>query len=207
MKTSFKLLLLLPLFSSAQFNNFTEKWKLDADFKNASLGFTVIDVNTSKIISEYNSHLSLIPASTLKIITTSAALSILGPNYQFETKIAYSGNFNKENGILNGDIHIIGSGDPTFQSDFYFNDKLTITDKIAAAIKEKGIKEINGKIIGDAYVFERKIPDSWIWSDISNYFGSTPCGLSFMDNKYKIYFSTENINSEAKVISVYPDYL
>ena len=207
MKTSFKLLLLLPLFSSAQFNNFTEKWKLDADFKNASLGFTVIDANTSKIISEYNSHVSLIPASTLKIITTSAALSILGPNYQFETKIAYSGNFNKEKGILNGDIHIIGSGDPTFQSEFFFNDKLTITDKIAAAIKEKGIKEINGKIIGDAYVFERKIPDSWIWSDISNYFGSTPCGLSFMDNKYKIYFATENINSEAKVISVYPDYL
>ena len=51
MNRSFLLLLLLPLFSSAQFNNFTEKWKLDADFKNASLGFTVIDANTSKIIS------------------------------------------------------------------------------------------------------------------------------------------------------------
>ena len=207
MNRYYLLLMLLPIFSRAQFNNFTEKWKIDPDFKNASLGFTVIDANTSKIISEYNSHLSLIPASTLKIITTSAALEILGQNYQFETKIGYSGNFNEENGILNGDIHIIGSGDPTFQSEYFFNEKITITDKIAAAIKEKGIKEINGKIIGDAYIFERKIPDSWIWSDISNYFGSRPCGLSFMDNKYKIYFSTENINSVAKIISVYPDYL
>ena len=129
MNRSFLLLLLLPLFSSAQFNNFTEKWKLDADFKNASLGFTVIDANTSKIISEYNSHLSLIPASTLKIITTSAVLAILGPNYQFETKIAYSGNFNKENGILNGDIHIIGSGDPTFQSEFFLMTNLLLLIK------------------------------------------------------------------------------
>lgn len=200
-------LFLFPFLINAQLNRVVEDWKNDKELKNASISFCVLDINTSNIILEQNSHQSLIPASTLKVVTTSAALGILGENFRYETKIYYTGNLDKKSGILNGDIIIFGSGDPTLQSEYFSKDSSLITDKWAAIIKNKGIKEIKGSIIGDASHFERTIPDDWIWSDINNYFGTTPSGLSFIDNKFKILFTSNNSGEAAFIQNTFPVYL
>ena len=200
-------LFLFPFLINGQLNKVVEDWKNDKELKNASISFCVVDINTSNIILEQNSHQSLIPASTLKVVTTSAALGILGENFRYETKIYYTGNLDKKSGILDGDIIIFGGGDPTLQSEYFSKDSLLITDKWASIIKNKGIKEIKGSIIGDASNFERTIPDDWIWSDINNYFGATPCGLSFMDNKFKILFTSNNSGEPAFIQNTFPVYL
>ncbi|MES2679118.1 MAG: D-alanyl-D-alanine carboxypeptidase/D-alanyl-D-alanine-endopeptidase [Bacteroidota bacterium] len=184
-----------------------EDWKNDKDLKNASIGFSVMDAKTSSVVAEYNSHLSLIPASTLKVVTTSAALGLLGKDYRYETKLYYSGAFNKQTGILNGNLIIVGSGDPSLQSENFVKDSSLVTDKWAKILKEKGLKEIRGKIIGEASCFERAIPDTWIWSDIGNYFGAAPCGLSFMDNKFKIMFESGETGSKASITKISPQYI
>ena len=201
------LIFFIPSFLQAQLSMIIEEWNKDKDLKNASIGFSVMDAKTSEPISEYNSHLALIPASTQKIITTSAALHLLGANYRYETKIYYTGTFIKETGILNGDLIIVGSGDPTLQSENFSKDNLLVTDKWAKALKEKGLKEIKGKIIGDASCFDRSVPGNWTWEDISNYYGAAPCGLSFMDNKFKIVYSSKEAGSKAKLVSTMPSYL
>ncbi len=200
-------LFLFPFLIHAQLNRVVEDWKNDKELKNASISFCVLDVNTSGVILEQNSHQSLIPASTLKVVTTSAALGILGEDFRYETKIFYTGSLNKKTGVLDGNIIIFGSGDPTLQSEYFSNDSSLITDKWALVIKNKGIKEIKGSIIGDAACFERTIPDDWIWSDINNYFGTSPCGLSFMDNKFKILFTSKNSGEPAIIKSTTPIYL
>lgn len=58
-----------------------------------------------------NPGLKLVPASNVKLVTTGLALGLLGPDFRFETRIAYSGSIT--NGVLKGDIYIIGGGDPT----------------------------------------------------------------------------------------------
>ena len=60
----------------------------------------------------------LIPASTMKLITTATALEVLGRDYQFMTSLAYDGYIDS-NGLLMGNIHIIGSGDPTIGSKYF----------------------------------------------------------------------------------------
>lgn len=191
----------------AQLNTVIENWKTHKDLKSASIGFCVLDAKTSEIISEYNAHQFLIPASTLKVVTTGAALGILGKDYRFETKLFHTGIFDKKTGIISGDLIIYGSGDPTLQSEYFFKDTSQVTNKWAAILKSQGVKEIKGKIIGDASYFDRSIPDTWIWSDISNYFGAAPNALSYNDNKFKIIYTSKNSGDKAEVVKISPVYL
>ena len=203
----FLILFCLPLLMPAQISAFEEEWKNDKDLKNASIGYCVMNANSSEVLAEYNSRQLLVPASTLKIVTTSAALSLLGANYKYETRIYYYGEFDKTSGVLNGDLIIAGTGDPTLQSDNFSKDNNSITDSWAKILKEKGLKEIKGSIIGDASYFERKIPSNWIWEDISNYYGAVPCGLSYHDNKFTVRYTTKENGSSANIVDYSPQYL
>jgi D-alanyl-D-alanine carboxypeptidase/D-alanyl-D-alanine-endopeptidase (penicillin-binding protein 4) len=197
--------LVLPLLAFSQPSGILEDWKKDQALLNASYGFCILDAKTSLVISEYNSHLALVPASTLKIFSTAAALSALGDKYRYETKIYYSGTLDKSSGILSGDLIIVGGGDPTLQSGYF--SKESVTEKWAAVIKEKGIKQINGSIIGDGSLFPRFIPGSWLWEDVGNYFGAAPCGLNYMDNKFQVKFSSKETGSSASITGTTPNYL
>lgn len=201
------LLCLFAFYAKCQLKNIAEEWKKDPALKHASIGYCVIDASSSEILAEYNSRQLLIPASTLKIVTTSAALGILGSNYRYETKVCYNGKFNRITGVLEGDLIVSGSGDPTLQSDYFEKDSVSVSDKWAQQLKEKGIREITGSIIGDASYFDRQIPSNWIWEDISNYFGAVPCGLSYHDNKFKVYYNTGEAGSIATIINYSPRYL
>jgi serine-type D-Ala-D-Ala carboxypeptidase/endopeptidase (penicillin-binding protein 4) len=196
-------------FSSAQISTVLEGWKNDKDLKSATLAFCVLDAKTSEVLAEHNSHTFMIPASTLKVVTTAAGLGILGGGYRFETRICHTGTFDKTTGIINGDLIIYGHGDPTLQSENFVNTKDTaqITDRWANVLKAKGVKEIKGKIIGDASYFDRIIPGNWIWADISNYFGVAPCALSYNDNKFKVVFCTKEAGCKADILRTYPSYI
>lgn len=207
MKTYFLLLVICPAYFFAQLSTVIKSWESDKDLKSAAIGFCVVDVKNASVIAEHNSHQFLIPASTLKTITTGAALAILGIDYRFETKLYYTGTFDKNSGILNGDLVICGSGDPTLQSENFVKDSSQITDKWASILKEKGLKEIKGKLIGDASYFDRTIPGNWIWADINNYFGVAPSALSYYDNKFKIIYKTKQAGSKAIIEKTFPTYL
>lgn len=185
-----------------------ESYKTDKTLINGIYSYCVLDAKTGTVVSEANSHTFMIPASTLKAITTSAALGTLGKFYRYDTRIYFTGNFNKTTGVLNGDIIIRGSGDPTLNSELFRGKKDTtdITDKWAQFLKDKGLKEITGSIIGDATCFGQHIPANWIWGDISNYFGVAPCGLSFNDNLYSIVFNCGATGCKAEVVDIVPKY-
>ncbi|MCC6370187.1 MAG: D-alanyl-D-alanine carboxypeptidase/D-alanyl-D-alanine-endopeptidase [Bacteroidia bacterium] len=204
MKPLFVCLLFLSIYVNAQFDGLLNEWKADKDLKGASYGFCVMNAKTSEVVAEHKAHELMIPASTLKIVTTAAALKLLGPSFRYTTKLSYTGNFNKTTGVLDGDLVIVGSGDPSLQSENF--GKESCVEKWAQELKKKGIKEINGSIIGDASAFEREIPGEWIWADMGNYFGSTPCGLSYMDNKFKLIYYSGSTGSEAKLQSASPEY-
>lgn len=199
--------LCLPLLLRGQLSTVVNAWKSNKSLKSASIGFCVMEAATSSVVAESNSHEFLIPASTLKIVTTSAALGILGNTFRYETKLLYSGNLDPKSGVLNGDLIILGSGDPSLQSEYFLKDSSQVTDQWAAALKQKGIREIRGLILADASCFEHTVPANWIWGDIGNYFGTVPCGLSYNDNKFSIVYNSGAAGSTASVTGVRPAYL
>lgn len=178
----------------------------DPSMQNASWGFCLMNCNTGQVISEANSNISLTPASTLKLVTTIAALKLLGKDYRYKTKLEYEGNIDLANGILYGNLIITGGGDPTLNSEhFKKNDDKQLTDKWAKILKEKGIKRIEGSIIADETIFEKNpVPSGWIWADIGNYYGAGAYGLSYNDNLYKINFQSKQAGGKTQILSTDP---
>jgi len=176
------------------------------DMKHAAIGIHVTEVATNKTLATHNTDLSLIPASAMKVITTATALSVLGKDYRFKTVIEYDGTI--ENGTLNGNLYIKGSGDPTLGSyDLEGVDTLgTLLNAIANAVKAKGIKEITGKIIGDGTHYESAVSAaSWSWYDMGNYYGAGVSGLNVLENLYYIEFQLgTTLNEPPKIKKVYP---
>ena len=155
--------------------------KRDPLFKNAVVGICAVDNNGKKVAS-WNSNFPLLTASTMKTITTGTVLSILGPDFRYETSISINGPV-KDN-VLYGNLTIIGGGDPTLGS------KDTVAYSIDSlfgvwtdALKSKGITKIIGNIVADDSYFVREaIPDNWDWGNLGWDYGCAASGLSFMEN-------------------------
>ena len=198
--------LLSPISSFAQSSLKSQISNLqnDSDLTHASWSICVLDTKKDSIIIEYNSNLSLVPASTQKIITTSTALALLGWNFKYETRLEYDGKLDSAKGILHGNLYIKGSGDPTLDSETFKkkSDTIPLTDQWAKIISSKGIKKIEGGIIADGSAFEDEtVPYGWIWGDMGNYYGAGTSGLNFSDNKFALYFQSGKKNGDTTIIT------
>jgi D-alanyl-D-alanine carboxypeptidase/D-alanyl-D-alanine-endopeptidase (penicillin-binding protein 4) len=157
---------------------------------NGDLGFILMDVESGKVLAENSADKTLLPASTLKVVTSMASLGILGENYTFKTKLEYDGTLD-EQGVLHGNLYIRGGGDPTLGSDRWTwgTDRVSVMKTWAQVIAEKGIKKIDGAVVGDESIFgDEMLSSTWVWGDIGNYYGAGACGLTFNENTYYLYF-------------------
>lgn len=172
-------------------------------FTNASVSFSIIDVEANTLIAKYNENTSLVPASVMKILTTAAATEILGPKKRFETTIQYDGKIDS-NCVLNGNIYIRGGGDPCLGSPFFEKHYKNFISNWADSIYAFGIHQINGNIIADASLFSYDVPATWPWADIGQYYGAIPSGLSIYDNTCKIEFNTGEHRDSTHIACFYP---
>ncbi len=194
---------------SQNINDFVTELKKETELQNASVGLCVMDAQTGVTICEHNGKLSLTPASTMKIITTSTALQLLGKDFRYETLLQYTGTFDKTSGIINGDLVIRGSGDPSLNSEYFRKpeDTFFVANKWTSILKEKGVKKITGQIVLDVSCFEEDIPGTWVWGDLGNYFGAAPYGISYSDNKFYIVFKPTSKNGDSTFVSKTVPYL
>jgi D-alanyl-D-alanine carboxypeptidase/D-alanyl-D-alanine-endopeptidase (penicillin-binding protein 4) len=176
-----------------------------SSLKNASIGIQVVDLNSGEIVLAHNPKLSLVPASTLKILTSAAALETFGPDHKFKTTFAYTGNIS-ESRTLNGDLILMGGGDPTFLSSRFEKHYKNTLKNMVQEVQNTGIRWINGNIIGDGSYFGlQQIPATWIWEDIGNYYGSPAFGLNISENTYTVTFKTGKAGSLSSITGVSPD--
>jgi D-alanyl-D-alanine carboxypeptidase/D-alanyl-D-alanine-endopeptidase (penicillin-binding protein 4) len=158
----------------------------DAQAKYAITSLCVLDANTGKQIFGRNENIGVATASTLKTITAATAYSLLGTDFRYQTTLAYAGNIT--NGVLKGDLIIIGGGDPTLGSSRYERQKEnTILTQWVKAIAAAGITKIDGRIIGDDSAWgSSSTPEGWTWQDMGNYYGAAPSALSWRENQFDI---------------------
>ncbi len=179
----------------------------DADLAHAGLGICVIDVESGQVIARNEDQRSMIPASNLKVLTTATAIGLLGADYRFKTELRYSGDIDA-NGVLNGNIWIVGYGDPTLGSDQMeeAEDLSAVMTKFRLAIQQKGIRKINGHIIGeDSYFTSSVNGPNWHWIDLGNYYGAGVWGLNIHENLYYLHFQqSSRLGSTPAVASVEP---
>lgn len=165
----------------------------DSQAKYATTALVVLDAETGKQIYGRNEHVGLATASTLKVITSATAFSLLGKDFRYQTTLAYSGNIAPD-GVLHGDLVIVGGGDPTLGSWRYAETKEhQILNQWLKAIREAGIKSIAGKVVGDDSLWgSSSLPEGWIWQDIGNYYGASPSALSWRENQFDLHLRPGN---------------
>lgn len=153
----------------------------DSSFVNAHWGVLIKSLKTNETIYARNEKKMFMPASNMKLFTSSAAMIALGPNYRFTTRLVTNGSIN--NGTLNGDLIIVGSGDPTISGRFD-SGKVTITfEQWADSLTALGITQINGNIIGDDNCFDDEYYGAgWSADYETDYYAAQISGLSFNDN-------------------------
>ncbi len=160
-------------------------------------GETLVDINAGKM---------MVPASNMKLISTGAALHRLGPDFQYETSIGYSGDIVE--GTLYGDLYIIGGGDPTTGS----KDSIAVTlertfGQWEAIVRSAGIRRIEGRVIGDGRYFDGMAEEpTWLWNDIGTYYGTGATGLMFYENMMSFSVSAgAEVGMPVKIKPYYPE--
>ncbi|MFT7546081.1 MAG: D-alanyl-D-alanine carboxypeptidase/D-alanyl-D-alanine-endopeptidase (penicillin-binding protein 4) [Gammaproteobacteria bacterium] len=197
MKNSF-LIILIMSFSCAviaqDLKTDTDNLAKKKEIINGRFSFYALNKSTGKTIIDKNKNDRMIPASTLKLLTGYSALDLLGKDHQFTTQLMYSGKVDAEGKLL-GDIVVIGGGDPVFGSANFadhYEKSGTLMSQFSQAIKEAGIKSVDGKVIvDDSYYGGEPLPVDWVWQDVGNYYGAGSHSLSYQENMYEIYLNSE----------------
>lgn len=131
----------------------------------------------------HNARVKFVPASNMKLITTGLALVSLGENFRYETSLGYDGII--VDGVLKGDLYIIGGGDPTTGSKAQCAEPV---DALFASwlkiLRTAGISSIDGSVIGDPRYLSAVTPEGmgWTYDDLGTNYGAGPTGLNFFEN-------------------------
>lgn len=177
----------------------------DGTFDEALIGVCVRTAD-GRTLTDIDAEKMLMPASNMKLISTGAALHLLGSDYCFETMIGYDGEISE--GVLHGNLYIIGGGDPTTGS----KDSIAVATEITfgqweAIIRASGINEIDGWIVGDGRMFEGMAEEAtWQMNDAGTYYGSGTTGLMFYENTQSFAVSAgKETGSPVNIEPYYPE--
>jgi D-alanyl-D-alanine carboxypeptidase/D-alanyl-D-alanine-endopeptidase (penicillin-binding protein 4) len=175
--------------------------------ENGTLAFCVKSTKDDRTILALNYNRSVPSASTLKLVSTASALSVLGGDFSYKTYLEFDGTIEKD--TLRGNIYVRGTGDPTLGSE-RFSDRpsfSTVVGQWEAAIKKAGIRHITGSILADPTYFDAKaLPDSWIWGDLGNYYGAGVQGLNINENSYRLFFrSGKSVGDPVELVKTEPE--
>lgn len=198
------LLICLHLLAGAQ-TPAPVKWLLQAPYmRGASFSLVVKDVQEERTVYSYDTDRLQSPASVLKTVATATALEILGEDYRYPTTLEYDGIL--ENGTLEGNLYIKGSGDPSLGSSHFAPGQNKFLSTWIAALQKAGIKHITGSVISDESIFDTEgVSIKWLREDMGNYYAPGSYGISIFDNMYKLSLQTGAAGTRPVLKGTEPD--
>ena len=132
----------------------------------AHVGLLVVAGGSGEVLFQHDAEKRFTAASTTKLVTGAVALSRLGADHRWETSVRAAGDL--ANGTLEGDLWVIGGGDPQFGSESL--------ETLARSVRAAGITRVMGDLVGD----DRRFAGApwgrgWMWDDL---YGSFAAGVS-----------------------------
>jgi len=130
----------------------------------AHVGVAVVEPRTGSLLYGHDADGAYLPASTLKLLTTATALSVLGPDFRPRTQV-----------VMEGDtLYLVGGGDPLLAE--------RDLDAAAAAVKASGITSIQRLAVDQSYFAGMPYPQGWSWEDLATYYAPPVTALSLEEN-------------------------
>ncbi|MBA3340743.1 MAG: D-alanyl-D-alanine carboxypeptidase/D-alanyl-D-alanine-endopeptidase [Gemmatimonadaceae bacterium] len=150
--------------------------------RSGQFGVMAVSLTRGDTLFAWGAGAPLVPASTLKMLTTAVALEELGPNYQFSTDVLHDGTVGAD-GTLTGNVYLRGDGDPTLGGRYLSGGPAAPMNLLADQIAARGIRRITGEVIGDATAFDdQRIPEGWLTRYLQSGYAARVSGLSLNEN-------------------------
>lgn len=170
-------------------------------FANAVWGIEVASLKTRDTLFAMNPGTFVMPASNMKIVTAAVAAERLGWTRTFETRLVSAGPI--ENGVLAGDLVIVGSGDPSLGG--RPSSAAAVLDAWTAQLQAAGVTRIAGRIVGDDNVLDDVgLGQGWSWDYLSAGYAAPTSGLSFNENVVQLRFTPGEAVGDRVAIEGFP---
>ncbi len=145
-------------------------------------GAMVVSLSRGDTLFAKNVGAALMPASTMKLLTSAIAFERFGPNYQLSTDVFHDGQLGAD-GVLHGNLYIRGDGDPALSGKFLSGGPGEPMRRLAGMVAAQGIKRVAGSVIGDATAFDgEKIPAGWLSRYLGASYAARVSALSLNEN-------------------------
>lgn len=176
-------------------------------------GILIVDADTGDTLYELNAAKYFVPASNMKLFTTSLALAKLGPDYRFRTTLETRGSLAAD-GKLVGDLFLVGRGDPNLSNRKFPYDLKEEFDgqpervlaELADALVAKRVKEITGDVVGDDSYFPREpYPNGWEIDDMVWEYGAAISAIVVNDNTVSLTLTPGELPGDAVQAATSPD--
>lgn len=152
-----------------------------SEFSNARWGVFVVSLKDGRVLAARDARKLFTPASVQKTITSVVALDKLGADFRWQTKIYAKEKV--ENGTLDGDLILYGTGAPDLSDEGIEN--------LVNQLESRGLQRVKGDIVGDeSYFTGDAIGDGWAWNELQWYYGAAASALSI--NKNLVNVSLQN---------------
>lgn len=171
-------------------------------------GIELVSLEDGHTIYEQNADKLFLPASNLKLFSTVTAMALLGPEFRTHTTVETEGSVSP-NGKLTGDLVLVGRGDPNLSGrglpyvarvknlsdkppgprlpEWMEQPPLRYLDEMAAQVAERGIKSVEGDIVGDdSYFAFEPYGEGWSADDLMWEYGAPVSALTVDDNTQAI---------------------
>jgi D-alanyl-D-alanine carboxypeptidase/D-alanyl-D-alanine-endopeptidase (penicillin-binding protein 4) len=179
--------------------------------RSAFWGIQVVDLRNGRTLYALNQDKFFVPASNTKLFTTALALTRLGPRFTFETRIMAPAAPDAA-GSLKGPLRLIGGGDPNlsgraipYRPGSPAGNPLAIVEDLANQVASKGVKRIEGDIVGDDTVYVwQPYPDGWGIEDPVYEYGAAVSALTLNDGALTVRIAPGGREGDPAAIAVNP---
>jgi len=151
--------------------------------RGSELSFSVVFPDGQFI--EHRADVAIPPASCMKLLTAAAVLDNLGPDFSLDTDLVVTGSL--EGGTLDGDIIVIGRGDPAISGREFENDPVAELRPWVGRLKALGIRVVRGQLLADNRYLQgsTRVPD-WPRDQLHRWYCAPSGALNLNDNCFDI---------------------
>ncbi len=176
------------------------------EFSNTHWGVLFESLEDGEVWYAKNADRNFIPASNQKIPTAAAALLSLGPDFVYKTPLVHTGRI--EGSVLDGDLVVFGTGDPTLYERFH-QDSRDVFREWAGILRDMGVERITGDIIGDDSAWEgRHVGAGWPHNSLTPWYYAEYGPLQFNENYVDLrFYPPETVDGDLEIVpNVDSDY-
>lgn len=153
-----------------------------AHTRSGTWGAMVTSLTRGDTLYALNAGEEMVPASTMKLLTSAIAFERFGPTYQFSTDALRDASVGSD-GTLNGNLYIRGDGDPALSGKFLTGGASAPMNRLADLVATQGIKHVTGDVIGDATAFDdQMVPEGWRARYLQASYAARVSALSLNEN-------------------------